>query len=546
MVRSRGGCSNCKRRKRKCDETRPDCQACQRRGIQCEGYNTPLKWTNGIASRGRFAGAAIPDLNLCGGSNSSAVEDTAAASSTSSTRARTATESPSQVVIRPKSASVSSPGGIEGASQHSSSPGSSAPVSGPARAPVQVPTPVPGEGPAPTPKPAGAAAPPAAAPVSPGASNDPNRQLFEKFLSAGLHRLYTTESHSWIQSHFRTMAKRSRAFFVVSAAIQAYLDDGFSVAAMEHVDHALQTFRAELEGRHDLRDISTMAAGILLCTLCLLQARPFTMYLQLISGLYQLETRLSVLLPPTGHDFATRHSIEVLAVMDMHTSVIGRVAPSMGVWRRLRRLQDTWAEGRLPGIEVVSGLPRSFLDILADIADGSRQEIEARLWAWPGEIGIHSQCVLWDCWRYTAVLEARRLERRKKTAAAGALGGKEVEVAGDASPELSPPTEVVMCRLTASIYALHRAVRLPANQHLLLHNGLLYPLVVAGLEVPLLMAHPEWKEILDDLRRSFLCKDSFHAMKMIDEMLTEAWEDGTDVFDIDKAARNRGIEVAVF
>lgn len=259
------------------------------------------------------------------------------------------------------------------------------------------------------------------------------------------------------------------------------------------------------------------------------------MYLQLMAGLYQLETRLPALLPPSGHDFATRHSIEVLAVMDLQTSVVGRVAPSMGVWRRLRRLQDTWPEGRLPGVEVVSGLPRSFLDIMADIHDSSRKDVEARLWAWPGEMGIHAQCVLWDCWRYTAVLEARRLERRKRAA----------DTAAPAA-ELSPPTELVMCRLMASVYALHRAVQLPSNHHLLLHNGLIYPLVVGYMEVPLLMAHPEWKEVLDDVRQSFLRKDLFNSMKMIDELLTEAWEDGTDVFDIDKAARGRGIEIAVF
>lgn len=62
MVRSRGGCLNCKRRKRKCDETRPGCSACERRGIQCQGYATPLRWTNGIAVRGRFAGASVPDV----------------------------------------------------------------------------------------------------------------------------------------------------------------------------------------------------------------------------------------------------------------------------------------------------------------------------------------------------------------------------------------------------------------------------------------------------------------------------------------------------
>lgn len=35
--RSRGGCINCKRSKRKCDEAKPFCQNCSRRKIKCEG-----------------------------------------------------------------------------------------------------------------------------------------------------------------------------------------------------------------------------------------------------------------------------------------------------------------------------------------------------------------------------------------------------------------------------------------------------------------------------------------------------------------------------
>lgn len=73
MPRSRSGCLNCKRRKRKCDEQRPGCQACTRRGIQCEGYATPLRWAGGIAVRGRFAGVSIPDVAACANKTPAAV-----------------------------------------------------------------------------------------------------------------------------------------------------------------------------------------------------------------------------------------------------------------------------------------------------------------------------------------------------------------------------------------------------------------------------------------------------------------------------------------
>ena len=60
MSRSRNGCNTCKRRHRKCDETRPVCQACQGQGLECEGYNLVLRWNVGVASRGHLTGVTSP------------------------------------------------------------------------------------------------------------------------------------------------------------------------------------------------------------------------------------------------------------------------------------------------------------------------------------------------------------------------------------------------------------------------------------------------------------------------------------------------------
>lgn len=268
------------------------------------------------------------------------------------------------------------------------------------------------------------------------------------------------------------------------------------------------------------------------------------MYLQLMAGLYHLETNLSHLVPSANHDFTIRHSIEVLSIMDMDIMVIGRMTPSMNVWRHLRKVQDSWKGGRLGGVETVSGLPRSLLDILADMRESSARDIESQLWAWPGEIGEHAQCMLWDCWRYTAVLHVRRLNRSRRKLAPSDDENRPGPQSGDNTP--FPSREVVMCRLAASVYALYRAVEMPANHHLLVHNGLMYPLVIGSLEVPILNTHPEWKQVFDDVRSSFLRKDSFRLINMVDEVLEEAFREGTDTFDIEQAAKARGVEIAVF
>ncbi|EXJ94612.1 hypothetical protein A1O1_03008 [Capronia coronata CBS 617.96] len=44
IVRSRGGCHTCRRRRVKCDQARPGCGACTRLQLECEGYSTRLRF----------------------------------------------------------------------------------------------------------------------------------------------------------------------------------------------------------------------------------------------------------------------------------------------------------------------------------------------------------------------------------------------------------------------------------------------------------------------------------------------------------------------
>lgn len=94
MARSRGGCLNCKARKRKCDQARPECHACSQRGMRCQGYSTPLRWVNGVASRGRFAGASVPDASLVATQGPESSQDLNSMDSETSSAPRHDTSSP--------------------------------------------------------------------------------------------------------------------------------------------------------------------------------------------------------------------------------------------------------------------------------------------------------------------------------------------------------------------------------------------------------------------------------------------------------------------
>ncbi|KAF5986293.1 transcriptional regulatory protein pro-1 [Fusarium coicis] len=469
MARSRGGCLNCKARKRKCDQARPECHACSQRGIRCQGYSTPLRWVNGVASRGRFAGASVPDASLVATQGPESNQDLNSMDSETSSAPRHDTSSP-----------------VSGS------------VSSSAFSPQTIGVP----------------------------SADAQDPRFQRFMNNGLNRLYSTEASSWIKPFFEQMAYQSPALVMIAGAIQLYMDDGnrgMSVKSMEYTDLALQTFRQELSARYERMHLATICAGLLVCSLCLLQTQPWTMYLELIVDVYDLRTKLSTV-GQISNDLHTQHLVEVLGVMDLPSSVIGRVNPSIGVWKLFRRLQDDRDQGRATGVEVVSGIPRSLLDIFASIVDNDPEYTETRFWDWPGQVGI---------------LEVRR--RRRMERKARGLPDRE-----DGIPRKGPDTEVVLCRLISSIDALQKAFEEPRNQHLLVHNGLPYAVVNAGLEVPLLKQHPTWKATLDDVRKTLLGTDSFDLINTIFEMLDEAWANGTNTFDIESAARSRNLELAIF
>ncbi|KAH8902996.1 hypothetical protein BR93DRAFT_919671 [Coniochaeta sp. PMI_546] len=49
-------CHNCRRRRLRCDRSRPTCLKCTANGQQCLGYGALLRWTHAVASRGKMAG----------------------------------------------------------------------------------------------------------------------------------------------------------------------------------------------------------------------------------------------------------------------------------------------------------------------------------------------------------------------------------------------------------------------------------------------------------------------------------------------------------
>ncbi|KAJ4152103.1 hypothetical protein NW765_017612 [Fusarium oxysporum] len=336
------------------------------------------------------------------------------------------------------------------------------------------------------------------------------------------------------------MSTQSKSLPAISAAIQVYMDEGggdLAVSSMEYFDVALKTFRAEVSATHDTFHPATACAGLLLCVLNFLQASPGSQFLRLLADSYSLGSPMSSLGLSAEDDLATRHLLEFIGVMDMPCLVFGREKPSIGIWKTFRQSQDRWKKGRLKGIEVLSGMPMCLLDILADMLQMDTEEAVIRLWTWPGEVGEYLQCYLWDAWRLAGILDVRRRHRCKKQ-----MGPK---TSTDKVAKETPCNEVVLCRLMAALQVLQSASVQPDNQNLLIRNGLVFPLVTASLEVPLLKRHPEWKKTAYETRQLFENNNRYKLVGITFQILDDAWQAGSSCFDIDEVARSKGIEIAV-
>jgi hypothetical protein len=262
-----------------------------------------------------------------------------------------------------------------------------------------------------------------------------------------------------------------------------------------------------------------------------------------MADLYGLPATISDLDPGPVDDGGRLHVLEVMGIMDMPSFVIGRAKDSIGIWKRLRVSQETWAAGRAGGIEVVTGLPRSLLDIFAGMLDNDKDYTERKFLEWPGEIGNYLQCHLWECCRLSGVLELRRRQRRRRLKAK-----RPPAIDGLAPPpdNEQPPSELVMCRLMAAMDALYGAAGLPRNSHLLVQNGMIYPLFTASLEVAQLRVHPEWKATLREIWRDFGRRDEFSLTNATFALVEDCWAESFDYCDVDDAARQRNLEVALF
>ncbi|KAF5653289.1 hypothetical protein F25303_2461 [Fusarium sp. NRRL 25303] len=330
------------------------------------------------------------------------------------------------------------------------------------------------------------------------------KHLFKEFIQKTVFLFYSTSTEDPFPLELQRLAMQNEPLFLGLIATHVYNTNPRNPPPLFHdlCNQSLRLFREQL-GRFDgTLDGGLVNAGVFLCTLHLFQGIPWTAHLNHMMWVYHLFPQSK-----NAHrigDLEYRFSLEAMAIMDIPTFVRGRDTPTLGIWGYLRAAQKASSTGLVGGVESVSGLPRSLLDIFGRMTN---DDVEKDFVDWEGHEGSIPHVHLWEAFRLSGILLARRQKRTQ---------------AGSPSNEL-----------LREEYA-----------HILATNSMLYPYTAARLEVTILQTRPTWVRILR--RCGSICdayRDTPNAL-ILEEILDKALERGDNDVDLDKETKVRGVELS--
>lgn len=229
------------------------------------------------------------------------------------------------------------------------------------------------------------------------------------------------------------------------------------------------------------------------------------------------------------------HLLEVMGVMDLPSFAIGRQNPSLGVWRRYCRNRG---EHTPDDVEVVSGLPKSLLDIFSCIGEGATEE---DFWDWPGMEGTLLQYQLWEAYRLAGILTIRHGQLHSNGASPS-----QPEQPSQCRRRALPQTKVIVSRILSSLTAISRGSMEPDGKDSLVINAIDYPVFVVGLQTEILNEDANLKQIVRGCfvlrrRRAEVEKDNQTLLGLLEEW----WQSGHEMRSVHQLAQSRGLELGL-
>ncbi|TXC08757.1 hypothetical protein FocTR4_00002463 [Fusarium oxysporum f. sp. cubense] len=327
--------------------------------------------------------------------------------------------------------------------------------------------------------------------------SDQEKQLFKEFIQKTVFLFYSTSTEDPFPLELQRLALQNEPLYLGLIATHVYNTNPRNPPPLFHdlCNQSLRLFREQLSRFDGTLDGGLINAGVFLCTLHSKNAH-----------------RIG--------DLEYRFSLEAMAIMDIPTFVRGRDTPTLGIWGFLRSAQKASSTGLVGGVESVSGLPRSLLDIFGRMA---HEDVEKALADWEGHEGSIPHVHLWEAFRLSGILLSRRHKRTHSE---------------------SPSNEILVCRLVATLDALYETRQREEYAHILATNSMLYPYTAARLEVTILQTRPTWVQTLR--RCGSICdayRDTPNAL-ILEEILDKALERGDNDVDLDKETKLRGVELS--
>ncbi|KAJ5681856.1 uncharacterized protein N7477_001796 [Penicillium maclennaniae] len=340
--------------------------------------------------------------------------------------------------------------------------------------------------------------------LNPGASEH-DKLLFEEFLRRGINVLHsTTAQESMLQPRLPQLCQESSALYPICIAFQLSLSASQTPLFFEYFDAALREFRSELARSTTLSD-GTLTAGLLLCSTGLMHGLPWAMHLEGMHSILQSHGLDNSHRTSTTSKFRM-HLLEVMGVMDLPCFAVGRQTPCIGIWRRYCR-----PAAPRQGIEPVTGLPRSLVDLFSGIG---METTEQSFWDWPGELGSFLQCYL-----QSRELSSFSAWRQSSTCPVDAT--------------------VLVSRILANLDALRLAcVERPAED-IFINNAVLYPFFITGLEVEMMNRNPRLQDVIRN--RASASKQDGILLGLLEEM----WRRNEPTLDVNTLAQSKDLEMGL-
>ncbi|KAL6230957.1 hypothetical protein BDW75DRAFT_244367 [Aspergillus navahoensis] len=155
--------------------------------------------------------------------------------------------------------------------------------------------------------------------------------LFVDFLSSGINILHSTtvrDGENPLKQRLSALCQQSEALYRICITLQVLIRSDLKPRFFEYFDAALNKFRSELAQSETHLEDGTLAAGLLLCTIGVMQGIPWTMHLR---GMYNILQSHGAERPRNQISAFRAHLLEVMGIMDLPTFAIGRQQPYLGL-----------------------------------------------------------------------------------------------------------------------------------------------------------------------------------------------------------------------